>query len=53
MSFDMTTNFDILFLGHFAVRPRIVHGIAEYRGPAGGVYYGGIAAGAAGSASAS
>jgi sugar/nucleoside kinase (ribokinase family) len=39
----MTSNLDILFLGHFAVDRNVVDGVAEIAS-GGGVYYGGIAA---------
>ena len=38
-----TSNFDILFLGHFAVDRNVVDGVVEIAS-GGGVYYGGIAA---------
>ena len=43
---DMTDNrheFDLLFIGHFAVDRNVVDGVAEVAS-GGGVYYGGIAA---------
>ena len=40
---EMNTNFDLLFLGHFAVDHNVVDGVAEIAS-GGGVYYGGIAA---------
>lgn len=39
----MNTNFDLLFLGHFAVDHNVVDGVTEIAS-GGGVYYGGIAA---------
>ena len=39
----MTSDLDILFLGHFAVDRNVVDGVAEIAS-GGGVYYGGIAA---------
>jgi sugar/nucleoside kinase (ribokinase family) len=39
----MTSNLDILFLGHFAVDRNVVDGVAKTES-GGGVYYGGIAA---------
>jgi hypothetical protein len=40
---EMTTHFDLLFLGHFAVDRNVVDGVAKTES-GGGVYYGGIAA---------
>jgi sugar/nucleoside kinase (ribokinase family) len=43
MAETLRSNFDLLFLGHFAVDRNVVDGVAEIAS-GGGVYYGGIAA---------